>query len=217
MGPDAGHQLRRLPCLNTTWTAWLNAWPNTEMLSPEETPEIDVFESYYASTRAGLFTQPSKDKRLPDKDVVLGVSIPDDQMVTKVFSAHMMQQEPLLNTQINDANVLVLNERTSASYVTFERAIDGRELTFVGESKNPFRPNRVVEKTQRDEVGDDAVPHSEYEPWLLRDEQTGSLWHAVKGECIEGELKGARLRMLDGRLGFWFAWSKFHGDAELVV
>ena len=217
MGPDAGHQLRRLPCLNTTWAAWSSAWPNTEMLSPEETPEIDVFESYYASTRAGLFTQPSGDKRLPDKDVVLGVSIPDDQMAIKAYSAHMMQREPLLNTQINNTHVLVLNERTSASYVTFERVIDGRELTFAGESKNQFRPNRVVEKTQRDEVGDDAVPHSEYEPWLLRDEQTGSLWHAVKGECIEGELKGARLRILDGRLGFWFAWSKFHGDAELVV
>ena len=42
------------------------------------------------------------------------------------------------------------------------------ELTFVGETKNSFRPNRVVEREQRDEVGDDAVPHSEYEAWLLR-------------------------------------------------
>ena len=48
----------------------------------------------------------------------------------------------------------------------------------------------------------------------LADEQTGSIWHAVKGSCIEGRLKGAQLRVLDTRLAFWFAWAKFHGDTE---
>ena len=216
MGPDAGHQLARIPCVNTTWGAWLEAWPHTEMLSPEETPDVDIFESYYASTRAGLFSQPARDKRLPDKDIVLGVSEVSDPNRVVTFSAHKMQQEPLLNTRVGDTPMLVLNERSSASYLAFERVVNGRELTFVGESKNSFRPNRVVEKSQRDEVGDDAVPHSDYAPWMLRDEETGSLWHAVKGECVDGELAGVRLRMLDGRLAFWFAWSKFHGDVELV-
>lgn len=217
MGPDAGHQLRRLPCLNTTWGAWSRAWPNTELLSPEETPDSDVFESYYASTRAGLFTQGTKDKRLPDKDVVLGVSDPSAPMEIKAFSAHMMQQTPLLNTDVGGTPTLVLNERSSASYVAFERVVDGLELEFVGETKNAFRPNRVVERGQRNELEDEAMPHSEYEPWMVRDEQTNSLWHAVKGTCVEGELEGTRLRVLDGRLAFWFAWSKFHGDVELVL
>ena len=220
MGPDAGHQLRRLPCLNTTWSAWRHAWPDTEMLSPEETPDSDVFESYYASTRAGLFPQGSGDKRLPDKDVILAVSDPDSEMpmsaAVKAFSAHLMQQEPLQNTELAGMPMLVLSERSSASYVAFERVVDGRELTFAGETKNSFRPNRVVERSQRGELDDEAAPHSEYEPWILRDEQTGSLWHAVSGVCIEGEMEGVRLRMLDGRLSFWFAWSKFHGDVELV-
>ena len=216
MGPDAGHQLRRLPCLNTTWGAWLRAWPDTEMLSPEETPDSDVFESYYASTRAGLFPQGAKDKRLPDKDVVIGVSDPRAPLDVKAFSAHMMQQTPLLNIDVGGTPAVVLNERSSASYVAFERVVDGLELEFVGDSKNAFRPNRVVERNQRDELDDEAAPHSEYEPWILRDEQTNSLWHAVKGTCIEGELAGTRLRVLEGRLAFWFAWSRFHGDVELV-
>ena len=216
MGPDAGHQLRRLPCVNTTWGAWSEAWPHTEILSPEETPDSDIFESYYASTRAGLFTQAAKDKRLPGKDIVIAVSDPDDPMEIKAFSAHMMQQQPLLNTDIGNTPLLVLNERSSASYVAFERVVDGNVLDFVGESKNAFRPNRVVERNQREELDDEAMPHSEYEPWILRDEQTDSLWHGVKGVCIEGELEGTQLRMLDGHLAFWFAWSKFHGDVELV-
>ena len=216
MGTDAGHQLRRLPCLNTTWGAWSRAWPDTELLSPEETPDSDVFESYYASTRAGLFPQGAKDKRLPDKDVVLGVSDSRAPLEVKAFSAHMMQQTPLLNTDVGATPAVVLNERSSASYVAFERVVDGLELEFVGDSKNVFRPNRVVERNQRDELDDEAAPHSEYDPWILRDEQTNSLWHAVKGTCIEGELAGTRLRVLECRLAFWFAWSRFHGDVELV-
>ena len=220
MGPDAGHQLRRLPCLNTTWGAWRHAWPDTEMLSPEETPDSDIFESYYASTRAGLFPQGSRDKRLPDKDVILAVSDPDSDMPmavpVKAYSAHMLQQEPLQNAELAGMPVLVLSERSAAAYVAFERVVDGRELTFAGETKNSFRPNRVVERNQREELDDEAMPHSEYDPWILRDEQTGSLWHAVSGVCVEGEMEGARLRVLDGRLSFWFAWSKFHGDVELV-
>ena len=217
MGPDAGHQLGVLPCLNTTWGAWSHAWPDTEMLSPQETPDSDIFESYYASTRAGLFTQSSGDKRLPDKDVVLGVWDSGDASELKSFSAHMMQQEPLLNTNVGNTPVLVLNERSSASYVAFERVVDGRELRFLGETKNSFRPNRVVERSQREELDDEASPHSVYEPWLLRDDETGSLWHAIKGRCVEGQLEGAQLRVLDGRLAFWFAWSKFHRDTEVVV
>ena len=215
MGPDAGHHLGRIPCLNTTWGAWSRAWPSSEVLSPEETPDLDIFEGYYASTRAGLFTQSARDKRLPDKDVVIGVGEPDRPASMAAFSAHMMMQEPLINDRIGDTRVLVLNERSSASYVAFERVIDGVELEFSGESKNAFRPNRVVEKNQRDELDDEAMPHSEYEPWIIRDTQTNSLWHGIKGVCIEGELEGERMRMLDGQLSFWFAWSKFHGDVEL--
>ena len=217
IGPDAGHQLPRLQCLNTTWGAWSDAWPDTEMLSPAETPDSDIFESYYASTRAGLFPQSSGDKRLPEKDVVFGVSAVAGGSEIMTFSAHMLQQEPLLNTHVGDTPALVLTERSSASYVAYERFFDGHELTFVGETKNPFRPNRVVERSQRQELDDEAAPHSEYEPWLLRDEQTGSIWHAVKGSCIEGRLNGAQLRVLDTRLAFWFAWAKFHGDTELVL
>ena len=34
IGPDAGHQLERIPCLNTTWAAWSSVWANSELLSP---------------------------------------------------------------------------------------------------------------------------------------------------------------------------------------
>ena len=73
IGTDAGHQLQHLPCINTTWSAWQQAWPETEAMSVEGMPERDIFESYYATDRAGLFQQPAKDKTLPNKDIVIGI------------------------------------------------------------------------------------------------------------------------------------------------
>ncbi len=216
IGPDAGHQLERIPCLNTTWAAWSSVWANSELLSPSSTPEVDIFENYYASTRPGLFSQRTNDKRLPDKDVVLGVSHPQEIQATRMYSAHLMQQQPVINDSIGNEPILLVCERSSATYVAFSRVVDDQVLTFAGESKNPYRPNRVVERNQRDELNQRASPHSEYEPWILRDEQTSSLWHAVSGQCIDGEMQGTRLDPLDGQLGFWFAWSKFYGDVELI-
>ena len=56
----------------------------------------------------------------------------------------------------------------------------------------------------------------DYDPWIIRDDQTGSLWQAITGRCLEGELKGERMEMLPARTGFWFAWSRFYPNAEVI-
>lgn len=49
----------------------------------------------------------------------------------------------------------------------------------------------------------------------MEDTLTGSTWRAISGECIEGELKGSQLEMLNGMTGFWYAWSRFYPNADL--
>lgn len=216
-GPDAGHRLQHIPCVNTTWGAWSSAWHDSDAMSPGGTPEDDVFEGYYASTRPGLYSQPAKDKRLPDKDVVLGVMVSGRYGGSKCYSAHVLREDPLLHDQIGSTSVIVLCERSSATYVAFNTAVDRDDLTFRGVNRNPYRPNRVVDRGQKVDESEGGIPNSPYDPWMLQDDQTGSVWHAISGVCVEGEYKGARLSMLDGRLAFWFAWSKLHADIELMV
>ena len=216
-GPDAGHSLEHIPCVNTTWQAWKSAWPETDVMSSSDTPESDIFETYYASSRPGLHTQPSRDRRLPDKDVVLGVFVPGRDGGRRCFSAHGLRETPLRNDRLGSTSVLVVCERSSATYVAFDRRVEGKDLTFEGLNKNPYRPNRVVERDADADAEEERVPDAAYEPWLLKDDQTGSLWHSISGACIEGPHAGSRLKMLDGRLAFWYAWSKLHSDIELVV
>ena len=224
LGPDAGHQLQHLPCTNTTWAAWQHAWPETEAMSVEGMPERDVFEPYYASNRAGLFQQPAKDKTLPNKDIVIGIHENDADHISEsmVYSAHILREDPLRNESLADAELLVLCERGSATYCVFDRSvkIEGgassrRLLTFESHANDEFRPNRVVARNgQEDEEG--GTPDAEYVPWTLRDLETGSIWHAITGICIEGELQDTRLTTLPSRNGFWFAWNKIHSDIPLA-
>jgi hypothetical protein len=86
--------------------------------------------------------------------------------------------------------------------------VKGRTLNFKGQSKNPHR--RSSESTASGEG-----EREDYEPWLIEDTQTASTWRAISGECIEGELKGNRLDMLNGMTGFWYAWSRFYPEAAL--
>ena len=45
-------------------------------------------------------------------------------------------------------------------------------------------------------------------PFNMVDAQTGSIWY-IKGEAIEGPLKGAKLAQVPAHTGFWFAWVTF--------
>ncbi|UCB53287.1 MAG: DUF3179 domain-containing protein [Candidatus Zixiibacteriota bacterium] len=48
------------------------------------------------------------------------------------------------------------------------------------------------------------------------DEETGSVWDLEEGTCLSGRLKGERLKQLTVTAAFWFAWSSFYPNTEVV-
>ncbi len=206
VGPQRGNVLRQIPVVATNWRAWSAAFPQTEVMSHDGTPETDMFERYYITDRAGLYQQSAKDRRWHDKDNVLGVELNGE---ARSYPYPALIQRPLINDDLGGEPILVAHERLSATAVAFSRVVDGRTLTFSGESRNPMRP-----EPDPDEI--DIRRRINYEPWFLTDSQTGSRWRAVSGECVSGELKGKRLNMLPGQTGFWFAWSRFYPNAEVL-
>ncbi len=204
-GELAGWTLEQIPVVLTTWAAWKEAHPDTEVMSTEGGPEADIFERYYANDRNGVHSLNPTDKRLHGKDVVFGLDIRGE---AKAYSYSALIDEPLVEEDLGRTPIVVLHERSSATATAFYRTVDGRTLNFKGKSKNPHR--RSAESTAS---GEGERPN--YEPWLIEDTQTGSTWRAVSGECIDGELKGCQLEMLVGMTGFWYAWSRFYPTAEL--
>lgn len=205
-GPLAGHTLKQIPVVSSNWRAWSAAFPHAEVMSLDGTPEIDMFERYYITDRAGLYQQSANDRRWHDKDNVIGIEI-DGR--TRCYPYPALIQRPLLNEEVGREPVLMAHERLSGTAVLFSRIVDGRTLTFSGDSKNPMRP-----EPDPDEI--DIRRRINYEPWFLVDSQTGSRWRAISGECVSGELKGKRLQLLNGLSGFWFAWARFFPGSDVL-
>ncbi len=234
-GEITGHVLNQWPVMATNWSAWSAAYPDTEVLSTEGTPEWDIFERYYFNDRPGLHRQSSKDRRLGDKEIVIGLVGRDGAMA---YPYRSLIEEPLVHEEFEREPILVVLERISATAAIFSRIVEGRVLTFDAESENPRRPELIEsadivpepdqepgedrENTTEDDDQDPAIePESEgpeinYEPLLLRDRETGSVWRALTGYCVEGELEGKRMRMLEGQTGFWFVWSRFYPATGLM-
>ena len=205
-GPDQGKDLSPVPVVSTNWRAWSSAYPHTDVLSKAGTPRLDVFERYYTSGRAGLHQSRARDRRWRDKDIVLGVEVNGH---VKAYPYLVLIEQPLINEEIGRVPVLIAHERITATAVAFERVLDGRTLSFRGDTKNRRRPPAVKD-------GEEFSESFEYEPWLLVDEQTGSQWRAISGMCVSGELKGKQLKMLPAMTGFWFAWTRFFPDADVM-
>ncbi len=204
-GDLTGWTLEQIPVITTTWAAWKQAYPDTEVMSTEGGPEADMFERYYANDRNGIHALAPTDKRLHGKDVVLGLDVKGE---AKAYSYLGLIETPIVEENLGRSPIIVLHERASATAAAFYRTVNGQTLSFKGKNKNPHR--RSGEATASGE-GERA----NYEPWLVEDTQTGSVWRAISGECIEGELKGSRLEMIPGMTGFWYAWSRFYPTAQL--
>ncbi|MDG0867217.1 DUF3179 domain-containing (seleno)protein [Candidatus Lucifugimonas marina] len=204
-GELTGWTLEQIPVVTTTWAAWKEAHPETEVMSTEGGPEVDIFERYYANDRNGIHSLNPSDKRLHGKDVVFGLDIKGE---SKAYAYTALIDQPLVEEDLGREPIIVLHERSSSTAVAFSRTVAGRTLNFKGKNKNPHR--RSPEATAS---GEGERP--DYEAWLIEDTQTGSTWRAISGECIEGELKGNKLEILNGMTGFWYAWSRFYPNAEL--
>jgi hypothetical protein len=237
-GPDAGTRLPEIPSLNTTLRAWLDAYPESDVVSDRVAPTQDLFDNYYVSGRAGMHRAPHRDARWPAKEIVAGVDIEGDACA---FPMSWLQIEPVVNEIVGGTPLVVAYEQGSASVVAFRaQTASGRTLTFETEEwdedeKEEDESTDVLEDEIDDvddedeseaelddgsEDGDDwedweDEEELEYEPMMIFDIETESRWHATNGTCVEGELKGEQLEPVVAGLSFWFAWTNFHPSTRL--
>ena len=100
----------------------------------------------------------------------------------------MLKKELVVNDRLGSELVVLIYTPRSDTVTVFSRNLDGRTLSF------EMRPRS----------GD------------LIDVQTGSRWNAY-GECVEGELRGNRLKALIGMPQFWWAWAAFYSGTDIYA
>ncbi|MCI0848869.1 MAG: DUF3179 domain-containing protein [Chloroflexi bacterium] len=186
-GPLANRALEIVPAVQTTWEQWLNLHPDTLVLDKRGSYGSDTYEGYYRGGSAGIIGESNKDRRLPKKELVMGMVVSG---FAKAYPFSAISQQTVINDHFAGEEVVITFEPTSESAAAFQRRLDGKTLT--------FEPAQV-----RAGVA------------LMRDQETGSLWQVLTGQAVEGPLFGERLERLPSHYSFWFAWSDFHPQTEL--
>ena len=193
-GPLAGTTLAYFPSVNTEWEAWKNRFPNTMVLSKQDTCiqfncdgyAVDRYASYYQSSAEGLIDRqiPRESEVYGPKELVLGV-VTDGN--ARAYPFKMLAETMLINDQVDDTPILIWFDPSSETGTAFDRRLDSRVLTF---ENDPFEAD------------------------ILIDRETGSRWRAFTGESVAGPLEGARLVPLFVTAAFEFAWSAYYPHSD---
>ena len=187
-GDLKGTELDVIPVTQTTWETWKGLHPDTLMMRTGGLGKTDHYNSYYMNNSAGVIGQRHTDQRLINKALVLGVDF-DGQ--TKAYPTAALLENPVLNDTVGGQESLIYMDGPTGTTLVFDRTVDGQTLNF---------------SLQGDQTGVLTK---------LIDEETGSVWMALSGLAVEGELAGTRLKRLPSHLSFWFAWTDWYPETEL--
>lgn len=127
-GEMVGAKLTYLPSWFMTWEEWKEIHPDTIALDKNgHRGSEDVYDSYYASERAGVIGRSNFDERLQTKEFVIGVEL-ENAAIAYPFS--VLNHEPIINDSLDGKDFLVMFDLQSGASVVFERTVEGQTLTF---------------------------------------------------------------------------------------
>jgi hypothetical protein len=137
-----------------------------------------------------LVSQTDNRHGLPKNELVLGLEIEGN---FKAYPLQAVTDREMINDSFAGQNVLVTLGPPSDVGMIFNRNIDGLNLTF------------------------EALPNSGDGQKLMMDRETGTVWDALTGRAISGDLAKNELERFTTEYAFWFAWSQIHPQTEIYV
>jgi quercetin dioxygenase-like cupin family protein len=184
-GPLKGTRLTLYPSVRTTWGAWRRRYPLTLVLKP-----LPGYAELMPS-RGGRIKDVTRvaPDGAPRGALAVDTRLParetvagletGAEMVAYPFSALRLAR--VVNDRVGGVPVVIVHQPSSDTTTAFDARAKGRTLTF--------------------EAANDEAS-------AVTDRETRSRWDAY-GLCLEGTMKGTRLKQLLLVPQFWFAWSQF--------
>ena len=121
IGPlvDKGIRLKTYPVITTTWKAWLEQHPETEVLSLDTGYKRDysegaAYKDYFATDQL-MFPVKNIDKRLNNKDEVFIVRTKDYQNDPLAISIKYLKRKKWHQDTINETNIIVIADPAGAA------------------------------------------------------------------------------------------------------
>ena len=186
-----GHELRRLPLVQTTWAEWKKAHPDTRVLSIRRDPLGERFTSpgSYSTARGSEETNspygsyvskvpvyfPRSVRGVPEASLVLGISLADRQ---KAWSLTDLNRVGLVQDELAGIPLALVAEPDALAAFVYSRRLDERVLDL------ELRGRELLER------------------------KTGSRFSIVTGRAVSGPLEGEALARIPATTSYWFAWRR---------
>ncbi len=145
IGPLVGKdiQLEYLSVVTTTWGEWKKRHPDTKVLSLNTGHRRDYREGVaykdYFATDDLMFTVPTIDSSLNNKDEILAVRIPEERDLNIAISSKFLKKNEVYQSKIGKVDFTVFTDKTGA-----HRVFKTKGITF---------PNFDGQRTATDEKG----------------------------------------------------------------
>jgi hypothetical protein len=171
--------------VQTTWAAWVQEHPTTDVLKKDKEINSSRYASYFADPeRTGIFRAEWLQDRLPGKTKINGIT--HGPYALAITEAKLQEGEPL-NLSLANSPLVVY------------RAPDGGVRVYLAQAKD------TVLTFQQDPAAK-----------VIHDQQTHSSWDLTTGNCTQGKLTGVILESVPVMTAYWFAWSSFYPNTEVV-
>ncbi len=130
IGPLAGRDimLKRRSVVTTTWGEWKRRHPQTSVLSlatghVRDYSEGAAYRDYFATDEL-MFSVPTLDTRLQNKDEVVGLTFGNPDDVPLAVSAAFLSQHPVYQDKVGAVDLVILTDASGANRVYDRGAIE---------------------------------------------------------------------------------------------
>lgn len=204
VGTLTGHQLELIPSPLLGWSDFKESFPNAVVLDRDATGFSrpygqNPYTGYDNPDTEPFLFRGTVDDRAASKQRVVGVST---ENAARAWSLQGLQDgsAKATNDQVGDMPIVIFWKTGQASALETGDVDGGRDVGSVA----VFSPIVDGETLTFRVDGDVFV-----------DDQTGSAWD-VTGTATEGELAGTSLVQVPHIDTFWFAWSTYQPETDLV-
>ena len=128
-GPLKGTAMELLPSQLTTWGAWKEQHPDTLLLDRTVGGSgfRDSYSIYYNSNSAGILGESNKDRRLPVKELIVGLDHGGERIA---YAFSKLANQPVVNDVYEGEPVLVTHDPAAGAAAAFTRTLNGEVLAF---------------------------------------------------------------------------------------
>ncbi len=187
-GPLKGRHLDLVFHDEIGFAAWKREHPGGRVLRPAGGAPWREFSKDWEVETAKLpvVTPARAGDVLKPRDVVVGVRL---MGVSRAYPLVELQRQSPVQDTVGGVPLLLVVGEDGRSVRSFERTLDGRELSFFARAGAPLR---------------------------LVDAGTGSEW-SFAGEAIAGPLKGRRLAKVFALKDYWFDWRTYNPETSVYA